>query len=82
LGEPNATIEKTVLLRDIKDVHYPSEDEYQDFDKHPRWVERTVARHYPTGLIVHYREFFAFVDRKNKEWDYNALATTGHLAHH
>ena len=70
LGEPHGMIEKTVLIRDINDIHYPFEGEYPDFDKSPRWLERTVSEHHPNGLLIHNREFFAFVDRGKKEWDY------------
>ena len=70
LGEPRAMIEKSVLIRDINDVHYPFEDKYRDFKKNPRWIERTVSRQHPLGLLIRNREFFAFVDKRKKEWDY------------
>lgn len=74
LGSPSAMIGRNVLLRDIEDAHYPYSGEYDDFDERPRWVERTVSRHHPTGLIVEYRECFAFVDRRKKQWDYTEYA--------
>src|SRR5258708_3775018 len=59
LGKPDEAIDRTVLIRDVNDVHYPFQSEYQDFDKNPRWIERTVARHHPNGLLIRSREFFA-----------------------
>jgi hypothetical protein len=76
LGDPQAMIEKTVLIRDINDVHYPFEDKYPDFAKSPRWIERTVARHHPNGLVTKNREYFAFVDKAKKEWDFTEHANT------
>jgi hypothetical protein len=70
LGDPDADIEKSILIRDINDIHYPFKDEYPDFDKRPRWIELTVLRHHPNGLLIHNREYFAFVDKSKKEWDF------------
>lgn len=70
LGDPQSMIEKNVLLRDINDVHYPYSGEYPDFDKNPRWIERVVNSHDPRGLLIRSREFYAFVDRDKKEWDF------------
>jgi hypothetical protein len=70
LGDPQSMIEKNVLLRDINDVHYPYKGEYPDFDKNPRWIERVVNSHNPRGLLIRNREFYAFVDRDKKEWDF------------
>ncbi|TQF27560.1 hypothetical protein UNPF46_29950 [Bradyrhizobium sp. UNPF46] len=70
LGDPHAFIDREVLIRDINDLHYPYADEYPDFKKRPRWIYRTVVRHHPKGLLVQNREFFAFVDKINKEWDF------------
>jgi hypothetical protein len=70
LGGPNEDIEKSVLIRDVNDVHYPHRGEYPDFDKNPRWIERIACRHHPNGLFFKSREFFAFVNRRKKEWDF------------
>jgi hypothetical protein len=70
LGDPQSMIEKNVLLRDINDVHYPYKDEHPAFDKQPSWIERVVGRHHPRGLLIRHREFYAFVDRDKKEWDF------------
>ena len=73
LGEPLGDIEKSILIRDTNDIHYPFRGEYPDFDKNPRWIERTVSQHHPNGLFIHNREFFAFVDRrKNAEREKHA----------
>lgn len=74
LGGPSAGLGRNVLLRDIDDRNYPDESEYADFKKRPKWVERTVSRHHPTGLIVEFRECYAFVDRRKKQWDYTEHA--------
>jgi hypothetical protein len=47
---------------------------YPDFDKSPRWIERVVSGHHPNGLLIRSREFFAYVDRSKKEWDYTEHA--------
>jgi hypothetical protein len=74
LGDPQSRTEKNVLIRDIGDVHYPYKEEYPDFDKSPRWIERVVSRHHPNGLLIRSREFFAYVDRRKNEWDYTEHA--------
>jgi hypothetical protein len=74
LGDPHLMSERNVLIRDIADIHYPYEGDYPDFDKTPRWVERVVSRHHPNGLLIRSREFFAYVDRSKKEWDYTEHA--------
>lgn len=70
LGDPDSMLDKLVLIRDVNDVHYPFRDEYLDFTKRPRWIERSVVRHHPNGLIVHNQEFYAFVDKAKRQWDY------------
>jgi hypothetical protein len=59
-----------VLLRDIKDVHYPYEAEYKDFKTNPRWKEFPVVEMDPLGLIVEIKKYYAFRDSERKEWDY------------
>jgi hypothetical protein len=72
LGDGNAaqTLSKPFLARDFKDVHYPWKDEYKDFDKVPRWKEYTAVGFHPLGLIADVAQYFAFVDRRKKTWDY------------
>jgi hypothetical protein len=65
---------KPVLIRDLNDVHYPYENEYKDFKKRPRWKEFMVFEHHPLGLSVHAHEYFACLDRNNKEWDFTKEA--------
>lgn len=60
----------SVLIRDLKDTHYPFESEYNDFEKRPRWREYIAFSHYPIGLFCHSHEYFAYVDTVRKEWDY------------
>jgi hypothetical protein len=74
LGDPQSMHERNVLIRDIADDHYPYKGDYPDFDKKPRWVERVVSCHHPNGLLIRSREFFAYVDRRKKEWDYTQHA--------
>jgi hypothetical protein len=74
LGEPHANLHKAVLIRDINDTHYPFGDEYADFERNPRWIERTVARHHPNGLFVENREYYAYVDKEKREWDFTEHA--------
>ena len=61
---------KPVLIRDLKDIHYPYKDEYEDFEKKPRWKEYMAFEHHPLGLLVHSHEYFAYVDTEKKEWDF------------
>src|SRR5205807_1170212 len=69
LGKPQTDIGRNILIRDVNDTHYPFKGEYPDFGKNPRWIERIASRHHPTALVIDNRKFFAFVDRKKKEWD-------------
>ena len=60
-----------VLLRDTKDVHYPYQNQYNDFKVRPRWKEYPVVEIHPAGLIVEVAKFFGFYDTSKKEWDYS-----------
>jgi hypothetical protein len=62
---------EAVLLRDIKDVHYPYKKEYKDFENYPRWKEYPVVEMHPLGLIAQIGNYFAFCDLIKKEWDYS-----------
>ncbi len=62
--------DKTVLIRDLQDHHYPYEDEYKDFDKRPRWKAYSVVDFHPVGLIVFVGEYYAYIDKPNAEWDF------------
>jgi hypothetical protein len=42
LGPVRHQFQTDILLRDINDVHYPYSQEYDDFDKKPRWFQRTA----------------------------------------
>jgi hypothetical protein len=76
LGDPLARIDKTVLIRDVDDVHYPFDEEYPDFKKRARWIERRVTRHHPNGLLIQNQEYSAYVDKEKKEWDYTDHANS------
>lgn len=59
-----------VLLRDSKDILYPYEGEYDDFDSRPRWIEKPVVQMHPLGLIFEVGRYFAICDLEAKTWDY------------
>ena len=61
---------KSLLLRDIKDQHYPDKEQYPDFDKRRRWEEYRAVRVDATGVLFKTRERFAFFDAPAKEWDF------------
>lgn len=60
-----------VLLRDSNDCSYPYSSEYADFDDRPRWRRYLGVHHDPDGILIETREYFAFYDRKLKQWDYS-----------
>lgn len=74
LGDAVGEFNAPVLLRDINDTNYPFKETYADFDVKPRWAEREAFSHHPLGVWVHFREFFAFIDRDKKEWDFTDSA--------
>lgn len=63
-------LNRSVLLRDTNDTYYPRKDEYPDFDQRPRWKEYIANRFYPDGLRFKAEEYFAYVDREKREWDF------------
>ncbi|MGD0236566.1 MAG: hypothetical protein ABSC55_18750 [Syntrophorhabdales bacterium] len=69
LGEGHQ-FHQSILIRDLKDTHYPYKKEYRDFQKKPRWKEYIAFEHHPLGLCCHNYEHFAYVDTEKKEWDY------------
>lgn len=72
LGEPTSggDINRSVLLRDVNDSNYPSAEAYRDFALRPRWEEYSAIGYQPQGLIVHYREHFAYYHEQTKEYDF------------
>ena len=60
----------SILIRDLKDTHYPYENEYKDFGKKPRWKEYTAFDHHPLGLWCHVHKYYAYLDTEKKEWDF------------
>jgi Restriction endonuclease len=63
-------LHKDVLVRDLADTHYPFDNEYPDFENHPRWRQMEVKGHHPLGLRLRSRLYYAYVDRTNKEFDF------------
>lgn len=61
---------KTILARDLQDLHYPYKDEYGDFDKSPRWKAYAAVEFHPLGLLVLVRRHFAFYDKPSAQWDF------------
>jgi hypothetical protein len=85
LGD-NPTL-KTVLLRDLQDIHYPYDDEYKDFKKLPRWKEFSVVEFHPLGLIVSVARHYAYINKQKAEWDFtkavnNITPVQGHHRPH
>jgi len=60
----------SMLLRDVKDQHYPYKAEYADFDKHRRWEEHKAIEVDATGVVFKAREWYAYLDPEKKEWDF------------
>jgi Restriction endonuclease len=73
LGEGHSLYQQ-VLVRDLKDSHYPFKEEYKDFHKFPRWRELRAESYHPLGVWFNARVFFAYVDTDRKEWDYSEEA--------
>lgn len=59
-----------ILIRDLKDIHYPYRNKYKDFRTKPRWKDYIAFEHHPLGLLCHNHRYFAYVDTQNKEWDF------------
>lgn len=62
---------QSILVRDLKDIHYPYEGEYKNFRTKPRWREYVAYGHHPLGLWCHSHEYFAYIDTEKKEWDFS-----------
>jgi hypothetical protein len=62
---------RSILVRDMKDTNYPYEREYKDFKAKPRWREYIAYGHHPLGLWCHKHEYFAYIDKEKKEWDFS-----------
>ncbi len=59
------------LLRDIKDTHYPFSGEYPDFEQRRRWEEHSAVHVTATGVYFQRREFYAYLDPDNRQWDFS-----------
>ena len=58
-----------VLVRDLKDTHYPDRSHYKDFDTKPRWRAYSVIGLDPQGLVLRVNDYFAYRDTSRGEWD-------------
>jgi hypothetical protein len=65
-GQPS---DDPILLRDLKDTHYPYKGEYKDFETRPRWCVRGAIDLDPRGLVFSLHEHFAYWDEGKGEWD-------------
>ena len=61
---------KSLLLRDIKDRHYPDKTQYPDFEERRRWEEHEAVHVSANGVFFRARERYAYLNEKTKEWDY------------
>jgi hypothetical protein len=61
-----------ILVRDLKDTKYPYKSEYLDFKTNPRWKVFFAFSQHPLGLLCHNHEYFAFIDKEKKEWDFTS----------
>jgi hypothetical protein len=77
VGE-GGNLHQSVLIRDLKDTHYPYKKEYKDFETMPRWKEYIAFAHHPLGLLVHSHKYYAYIDTEKKEWDFTDEAELLH----
>jgi hypothetical protein len=77
-GDHNHTFSKHVLVRDTNDYHYPHIEKYRDFEKNPRWREYIAISHHVEGIRFNMHEYFAYVDRDKKEWDFTSAIDLVH----
>jgi hypothetical protein len=68
--QSNVPRHKSFLLRDIKDTHYPDSTQHPDFEKHRRWEEHDAVHVTPTGTFFKVREWYAYLDKPKKLWDF------------
>jgi hypothetical protein len=59
-----------VLIRDANDEHYPFKEAYKDFERFPRWQEFPASTYHPHGLIVKTRDYYGYIDRERREFDF------------
>ncbi len=69
---------QSVLIRDLQDANYPYKNEYNDFDKRPRWKGYTVVEFHPLGMIVNVARYFAYFDKRKAEWDFTTSVNNVH----
>lgn len=69
-AQNNREFVQSFLARDIKDLHYPWQENYKDFDEYPRWKEYIACAYHPLGLICKVHEYYAYIDQGKKQWDF------------
>jgi len=74
-GEPS---HEPILVRDLKDTHYPDRSRYGDFATKPRWRVYTAIGLHPRGLILQVHEHFAYWDEVKREWDMTEALNLAH----
>ncbi len=72
LGKENTSFTE-ILVRDINDEHYPSEELYSDFAKKPRWKKYRFQAHNVKGIWLLIKEYYGYYDKLKNEWDYSPL---------
>src|SRR6187399_221547 len=63
--------QRSMLLRDIKDKHYPWKEMDPGFEVNRRWEEHSVAEVTPAGVYFKQREWYAYLDENKREWEYS-----------
>lgn len=69
-GEQTQKAQAPVLIRDINDESYPRKRAYRDFDENPRWQEHIAFGYTTNGLLIHKREYYAYIDFEKKQYDF------------
>jgi predicted Zn-dependent protease with MMP-like domain len=69
-AQNNRDFFRSFLARDIKDLHYPWQKEYKDFDEFPRWREYIAYQYHPLGLLCKVHEYYAYIDQDKKQCDF------------
>lgn len=68
--QPARPVNEPILIRDVNDKEYPYWGDIKDFKEKPRWILRQLARFYFDGIEFVSKEFHAYVNQENNEWDF------------
>lgn len=71
IGDVRSHFDFEFMVRDINADEYPYRGEYSDFEERPRWVVRSAQSFEPHGLLLRYKSYPAFVDRQNRQFDFD-----------